>query len=227
MEVEFVPPATMSPKKVTAETAVVHALKMGLPLLETPQNSPPPTPKVEDVPPRVATPELVEEPEEPAVEPTHEPVQLQVSMVQAAEQYDPNPNLDLVPAAKQPTEPPPVSVPPAAEPSMPLKVKGKERPNKVGDLVAHFEDARRKPARPPRMVEQTPISALVSTIRRGFEDMKPLPALEMVEEGDSVDMTPPPRPTGGLKVGGVRGLNVRSKLGLGERTALTAMQLNS
>jgi len=224
-EVKFVPPATMSPKKVTAETAVVHALKMGLPLLETPKNSPPPSPNVEDVLPRVVTPELVEEPEERAVEPAHEPAQVQEPMVQAAEQHDPNP--DPVPAAEQPTNTLPVFVLPAAEPPMPLKVKGKERSNKVGDLVAHFEDARRKPARPPRMVEQTPISALVSTIRRGFEDMKPLPALEMVEEGDSVDMTPPPRPAGGLKVGGVKGLNVHSKLGLGERTALTAMQLNS
>jgi len=219
-EVKFVPPVTMSPKKVTAETAVVHALKMGLPLLGTPQNSPPPTPKVEDAPPRVVTPELVEEPKEPVVE----PVQVQEPVVQ---RHDPAPDSDPIPAAKRSTEPLPVFIPPVAEPSMPLKVKGKERSKKVGDLVAHFEDARRKPARPPRMVEQTPISALVSTIRRGFEDMMPLPALEVVEEGDSVDITPPPRPTGGLKVGGVKGLNVRSKLGLGERTALTAMQLNS
>jgi len=223
--VKFVPPVTMSPKKVTAETAVVHALKMGLPLLDTPKSSPPPTPKVEDVPPRVATPEPVEEPEEPTVEPVHEAGYEQESTVQVVEQHAPIP--DPVPAVKQPTDPLPVLVPLVAEPPMPLRVKGKERTNKVGDLVAHFEDARRKPARPPRMVEQTPISALVSTIRRGFEEMKPLPALEMVEEGDSVDMTPPPRPTGGLKVGGVRGLNVRSRLGLGERTALTTMQLNS
>lgn len=221
------PPVTMSPKKVTAETAVVHALKMGLPLIDTPQNSPPPTPKVEDHPPRVATPELVEEQKEPAVEPVREPVQAQEPMVQVVQQHDPTPDSDPVPVAKQPTEPLPVFIPPVAEPPMPLKVKGKERSNKVGNLVAHFEDARSKPVRAPRMVEQTPISALVSTIRRGFEDMKPLPALEMVEEGDSVDMTPPPRPTGGLKVGDVKGLNVRSRLGLGERTALTAMQLNS
>jgi len=220
-EVKFVPPVTMSPKKATAETAVVHALKMGLPLLETPQHSPPPTPEIEDAPPHVGTPELVEEPTKPVVEPAHEPVQVQGPIVQVVQQHDP------VPTAKQPTESLPVFIPPVAETSMPPKLKGKERANKVGDLVARFEDARRKPARPPRMVEQTPISALVSTIRRGFEDMKPLPALEMVEEGDSVDMTPPPRPTGGLKVGGVKGLNVRSKLGLGERTALTAMQLNS
>ena len=223
-EVEFVPPATMSPKKVTAETAVVHALKMGLPLLNTPHNTPPPTPKVGDVPPRVATPEPVEEPEEPVVEPAQEPVRIQEAAVQVIEQRDPTP--DPVPVEKQPTEP--LVVPSVAESPLPLRVQGKEGANKVGNLVAQFEDAnRRKPARPPRMVEQTPISALVSTIRRGFEDMKPLPSLEMVEEGDSVDMTPPPRPVGGPRVTGVRGLNVRSKLGLGERTALTAMQLNS
>ena len=216
------PPVAMSPKKVTAETAVVHALKMGLPLLDTPQNSSPPTPKVEDVPPPVAAPEPVEA-VGPIDEPALEPVQVQEPTVPVVEQRAPDP----VPVARQPTEPSSVFVPPVAEPLMPLKVKGKERVNKVGDLVAHFEDARRKPARPPRMVEQTPISALVSTIRRGFEEMKPLPALEMVEEGDSIDATPPPRPTGGLKVGGVKGLNVRSKPGLGERTALTTMQLNS
>jgi hypothetical protein len=77
------------------------------------------------------------------------------------------------------------------------------------------------------MVDQTPISALVSTIRKGFEDMRPLPALEVVEEGDSVAMTPPPRPIGGLKVGAIRGLNVRSKQGIGERAVLTTMRLNS
>jgi len=121
----------------------------------------------------------------------------------------------------------PVFVHPVVEPPMPLRVGGKERINKVGNLVAHFEDTtRHKPVRPPRRVEQTPISALVSTIRKGFEDMRPLPALEMVEEGDSVDVTSPPRPIDGLKVGGVRGLNISSKSALGERTALTTVQLN-
>lgn len=215
----------MSPKKATAETAVVHALKKGLPLLDTPNNPPPPVPEVEDVPPRIATPEPMEKSEVPADVPPQEVVQEQELIEQVVEQHDPDPT--PVPAAEQPKGPLPVLAPPAAEPSLPLRVKGKERANKVGDLVAHFEDARRKPVRPPRTVEQTPISALVSTIRRGFEDMKPLPALEVVEEGDSVDATPPPRPIGGPRVGGVKGLNVRSKLGLGERTALTAMQLNS
>jgi hypothetical protein len=108
---------------------------------------------------------------------------------------------------------------------MPPGAKGKERANKVGDLVAHFEDTSRRRPRPPRTVEQTPISALVSTIRKGFEDMMALPALDIVEEGDSVDMTPPPRPIGGRRADGIKGLNIRSKPGLGERTALT--QLNS
>ena len=224
-EVKFTPPVKMSPRKVTAETKVVHALKMGLPL--TPSHSPPPTARFEEVLPRVATPESVEEPE---VEPAREPVQVQEPVVQVAEQHDstytsaPDPAL----VAKELTEPLPVLVHPAIEPPIPLRVKGRDGMNKVGGLVAHFEDAnRRKPTCSPRTVEQTPISALVSTIRKGFEDMKPLPALEIVEEGDSADMTPPPRPIGRLKVGGVRGLNILSKSGLGERTALTAMQLNS
>lgn len=199
---------------------------MGLPLLGTPPHSPPPTTRVEAAPPRVATPEPAEEPEEPAVEPVQEPVQVQEPMVKVVEQRGPTPDSVLV--EKQPPEPSSVLVHPAAEPPMPLVVKGKEATNKVGDLVAHFGDTnRRRPAHPPRTVEQTPISALVSTIRKGFEDMKPLPALEMVEEGDSVDTTPPPRPIGGVKVGTVKGLNIRSKSGLGERAALTAMKLNS
>ncbi|KAF9653787.1 hypothetical protein BDM02DRAFT_3177240 [Thelephora ganbajun] len=218
-EVEFVPPVTMSPRKTTAETKVVHALKMGLPLLGSPRHSPPPTTKVEDVPLRVATPEPAE-PEES----TQEPAQVQEPTIQVVEEHGPAPVL----VAEQPTEPLPVLVHLVAGPSTPLRMKGNERTNKVGDLVAHFEDAnRRKPDRPSRMVEQTPISALVSTIRKGFEDMKPLPALEIVEEGDSISITPPPRPIGGLKVGGVKGLNIRSKSGLGERTVLTTMQLNS
>ena len=224
-EVEFVPPVTMSPRKATAETKAVHALKMGLPLLDTPPGTPSPATKVEDVPSRVATPEAVGELEAPAIEPVQELTQIQEPVVQVVEQHDPVPN--PVPVAKQPTEPSSVFVPPV-EPSVPLRVKGKEVAKKVGDLVAHFEDPNRhKPVRPPRMVEQTPISALVSTIRKGFEDMKPLPALGIIEEGDSVDMTPPPRPVGGLRVGGVVGLNIRSKSGLGERTALTTMRLNS
>lgn len=220
-EVEFVPPVTASPKKATAETKVVHALKTGIPLLDSPPCSPSAF-KIEDIPLRAATQGPVEEPEDPTitVEPMQEPIQIQEPVVQVVEQHDPAPN--PTPAAKEP-----VPVPPVVEPPMPLRVKAKEGTNKVGGLVAHFEEARRKPARPPRMVEQTPISALVSTIRKGFEDMKPLPALEMVAEGDSVDMTPLPRPIGGPKIGGVKGLNVRSKSRLGERTALTAMQLNS
>lgn len=217
---EFVPPATMSPKKATAETKVVHALKMGLPLLDTPPCTSP-TPKVEDVTLHVTVPNQVEELEDSVAEPAQEQIQVQ----EPAIQHVPTPVPLLV--TKLPTVHLPTPAPPVTEPAIPLKVKGKEVMNKVGGLVAHFEDpSRHKSARPPRMVEQTPISALVSTIRKGFEDMKPLPALEMVEEGDSVSMTPPPRPIGGLKIGGVRGLNVRSKLGLGERTALTAMQLN-
>ena len=196
---------------------------MGLPLLDTPPYSLP-TPKVEDVTSHVAVPESVEEPRGLALESAQEPIQVEEPIVQVTEEHNPDP----VPAAKQPIEPSAIPAPAVTEPLMPLRVKGKEGMNKVGGLVAHFEDPNRhKPIRPPRMVEQTPISALVSTIRKGFEDMKPLPALEMVEEGDSIDVTPPPRPIGGLKMGGVRGLNVRSKLGLGERTALTAMQLNS
>ena len=215
---------TTSPRKATAETKVVHALKMGLPLLGTSSHSPSPTTRVEHVLPRVPTPEPAREPEEPAVEPVQEPVQVQGQVVQVAEQHDSDPDPILV--AKEPTEPPPVLVHPVAEPPMPLRVRRKEGANKVGNLVARFEDPNRhKPARPPRMVEQTPISALVSTIRKGFEDMRRLPALEMVEEGDSVDVTPPPRPLGGLKIGGAKGLDIRSKLG--ERTALTAVQLNS
>lgn len=226
-EVEFaLPPATTSPKKATAETEVVHALKMGLSLLGTPSHSPPSTARVEGILPRGPTPEPVGKLEELAVEPAQEPVQVQGPVVQVVEQHDSAPDPALV--VNEPTEPLPVFVHPATEPPMPLKVRGKERTNKVGNLVAHFEDPNRhKPARPPRMIEQTPISILVSTIRKGFEDMKPLPALEMVEEGDSVDMTPPPRPIGGLKAGGVRGLNIRSKPGIGERTALTAVRLNS
>jgi len=221
-EVGFVPPVTMSPRRATAGTEVVHASKMDHPLLGTPPHSSPPTTRVEDVPPRVATPEPAKESEEPAAELVREPVQVQEPTVQVDEQHDPAP--DPVPVANQPSEPLPVLVHPAAEPHMPLRVKGKEATNKVGDLAAHFGDAnRRRPARPPRMVEQTPISALVSTIWKGFEDMKPLPALEMVEEGDSVDMAPPPRPIGEVKVGSVRGLNIRSKSEFGERPALTAM----
>lgn len=226
-EVEFVPPATSSPRKATAETKVVYALKMGIPLSDTPPDSPPPATDIEADRPRVVTPGPAEEIGEPVDKPVQGPVQEQEPPTQVVEQDDPVP--DPVSVSKpESTEPLPAPVPPVAEPPMPLRVKGKERTHKVGDLVAHFEDAgRRKPARAPRMVDQTPISALVSTIRKGFEDMKALPALEMVEEGDSVEMTPPPRPTGGLKVGGMRGLNVRSKSGLGERAALTAMQLNS
>jgi len=221
-EVEFVPPVTTSPRKVTAETKVVHALKMGLPLLGTSSHSPLPTTRVEDVVPRVPTPETVGEPEEPVVEPAQEPVQVQGQLFQVAEQYDSDP----VPVAKEPTEPLPALVHPVAEPPMPLRVRRKEGANKVGDLVARFEDPNRhKPARPLRMVEQTPISALVSTIRKGFEDMRPLPALEMVEEGDSVDMARPPRPLSGLKIGGIKGLSIRSKSR--ERTVLTAVRLNS
>ena len=226
-EVEFVPPATISPRKATAGTMVVHALKMGLPLLGTTPDSPVPAREVETVPLPMAAPELEEEPTEPTIEPTQEPVREQELPIQVVEQDNLVP--DPVPArTPKAIDPLPVLVHHVVEPPMPLRVKGKERTNKVGDLVAHFEDAsKRKPARLPRTVEQTPISALVSTIRRGFEDMKALPALEMVEEGDSIDMTPPPRPTGGLKVDGVKGLNARSKLGLGERAALVTMQLNS
>jgi len=221
-EVEFVPPVTMSPKKATAETKVVHALKMGLPLLRAPSPPLPAVTKVEDVPSRV-TPEPADEPQEAAVEPAQEFVQVQEPTAQLVEQRDPPP--DPVLTEKRPEELLPISVHPVTESPMSLR---NERTNKVGNLVAHFEDAnRRKPARPPRMVEQTPISALVSTIRKGFEEMKPLPALEMVEEGDSVEMTPPPRPINRLNVGGVKGLNIRSRLALGERTALAAMQLNS
>lgn len=197
---------------------------MGLPLLDTPSRSPPPTTGVEDILPRVPTPEPVGEPEEPVVEPAQEPVQVQGQVVQAVERHNPDPNPVLV--AKEPIEPLPVLAHPVTEPPMPLRVRRKEGANKVGDLVAQFEDAnRRKPVRPPRMVEQTPISALVSTIRKGFEEMRPLPALGIVEEGNSVDMTPPPRPVGGLKIGGVKGLSIRSKSR--ERIVLTAVRLNS
>lgn len=219
-EVEFVPPVTASPKKVTAETKVVHALKTGLPLLGTPPRSPLPSTRVEGAVSRIPTPEPAGVPEKPAVVPTQEPVQVQGQAAQVAEQRDSDP--DPVPVTKEPTKPSPVLVHPVTEPHMP------PRANKVGNLVAHFEDPNRhRPARPPRMVEQTPISALVSTIRKGFEDMKPLPALGMVEEGDSVDVAPPPRPFGGLRIGGVKGLNIRSRSGLGERTVLTTVQLNS
>lgn len=228
-EVEFVPPVTMSPRKATAKTKAVHDLKMGLPILGTPPHSPSPTKtEVVVVPTRAPTPEPAEERVEPAIEPTQEePVLIQEPPAQVVEQRDPAP--DPVHLSKQqPAEPLPMLVQPVPEPPMPSRAKEKEGKNKVGDLVAHFEDSnRRKPPRPPRMVEQTPISVLVSTIRKGFEDMRPLPALEMVEEGESIDMTPPPRPIGGLKVGGVKGLNVRTKPGLGERAVLTTMRLNS
>lgn len=225
-EVEFVPPVTASPKKATAETKVVHALKTGLPLLGTPPRSPLPSARVEGAVSRIPTPEPAGVPEKPAVVPTQEPVQVQGQVAQVAEQRDSDP--DPVPVTKEPTKPSPVLVHPVAEPHMPPRAAKKEGANKVGNLVAHFEDpSRHKPARPPRMVEQTPISALVSTIRKGFEDMKPLPALGMVEEGDSVDVAPPPRLVGGLRIGGVKGLNIRSRSGLGERTALTTVQLNS
>lgn len=240
------PPVTMSPRKATAKTKLVHDLKMGLPLQGTPPDSPQRATKVENVPSRAVTPEPAEKPaepavetapepeepepihkpEEPTIEPAHELVQIQEPLVQVTERCDSLPESISMPRLR-PTESLPALVHRATEPPMPLRVKGKERSNKVGNLVAHFEDAsRRKPARPQRTVEQTPISALVSTIRRGFEDMKPLPALEMVEEGDSVSMTPPPRPIGGLKVGGMAELNDPSKLGFGERVALTTMQLN-
>lgn len=221
-EVEFVPPVAASPKKATAETKVVHALKMGLPLLGSPPHSPSPTTEAEAIPARVLTPEPAEQATNPAQE---EPVLVQEPPTPVVEQHDPASDPTL--SKQQPAEPLPGIIHPVPKPPMPPSVKGKEGKKKVGDLVAHFEDTnRRKPPRPPRMVEQTPISALVSTIRKGFEDMVPLPALEVVEEGDSVDVTPPPRPVGGLKVGGVRGLNIRSKPGHGERAVLTTMQLN-
>jgi hypothetical protein len=223
-EVEFVPPVTASPRKATAETKVVHALKMGLPLLGTSSASPLPTTRVEDALPHIPTPKPAREPEEPTVEPGQEPIQAQRQIVQVAEQHD------SVPVIMAKELPELLSVPthPVAELSTPLKSRRTEGANKVGNLVARFEDANRhEPARPPRMIEQTPISALVSTIRKGFEDMKPLSALEIVEEGDSADVTPSPRPIGGLKTSGVKGLNIRSRLGFGERTALTAVQLNS
>jgi len=156
------------------------------------------------------------EPEEPVADLVQG--QAQEPVVEVVEQNDPAP----VPITTGPIGLLPVFVHPVVEPPMPLRVRGKERTNKVGNLVAHFEDTtRHKPTRPPRKAEQTPISALVSTIRRGFEDMRPLPALDIVEEGDSVDVTSPPRPLDGL-----RGLSVRSKSVLGERTALTTVQLN-
>ena len=224
-EVEFVPPVTTSPRKATAETKVVHALKMGLPPPSSPPHSPPPTVRDEDVLLRAPTPEPVGELGGSAVGSAREPVQVQSTVVQMVEQHDPAPT--PVPA-KGPTEPLPVLVHPIAEPPIPLRVRGKEGVKKVGDLVAHFEDTSRyKPARPPRMVEQTPISALVSTIRKGFEDMRPLPALEIVDEGDSADITPPPRSIGRLRAGDVRGLDIRSRSKLGERTVLTTVQLNS
>ena len=214
------PPVAISPRKATAETKVVHALKMGLPLSDSPSPSPPETNEVEAVSPSVATPKPVGLTAEPVKEPAPE----QEPPIQVVEKRDPVP--PPVPVPDQQTELTPVSMRPASESPMPLGVKGKERTTKVGNLVAHFEDAnRRRPARPPRMVEQTPISALVSTIRKGFEDMMPLPALDIVEEGDSVDMTPPSRPISGRRGDGIKGLNIRSKSGLGERTALT--QLNS
>ena len=223
-EAEFVPPVTVSPRKATAGTKVVHALKTGLSLLDSPPHSPPPTIEVEVVSTRILTPEPANKPVEPTIGPIREePVVVQEPPAQVVEQRDPAPD----PIFLQPEEPLTVPVRPIPELPMPLRVKGKEGKNKVGDLVAHFEDtSHRKPPRPPRTVEQTPISALVSTIRKGFEDMKPLPALEMIEEGDSVAMTPPPRPIGGLKVGGVRGLNIRSKPGLEERAVFTTVQLN-
>ena len=224
-EVEFVPPVTASPKKATAETKVVHALKTGLPLLGTPPCSPLPSTRVEGAVSHIPTPEPAGVPEKPAALPTQEPVQVQGQVAQVAEQRDSD--SDPVPVTKEPTKPSPVFIHPVAEPHVPPRAK-KEGANKVGNLVAHFEDPNRhKPVRPPRMVEQTPISALVSTIRKGFEDMKPLPALGVVEEGDSVDVAPPPRPVSGLRIGGVKGLNIRSRSGLGERTALTTVQLNS
>ena len=224
---EFVPPATASPRKATAETKVVHALKLGIPLLGSPPHSPSPTTEVEAVPVRVQTPEPAEKPIEPPVEPAQEvPVLILGPPALVVEQHEPAPAPVFL--SKQPAESLHVPVHPVPEPPTPPAVKGKEVKTKVGDLVAHFEDtSRRKPPRPPRMVEQTPISALVSTIRKGFEEMVPLPALEMVEEGDSVDMTPPPRPIGELRVGRVKGLNIRSRPGLGERAVLTTMQLNS
>lgn len=223
-EVEFVPPVTASPRKATAETKVVHALKTGLPLLCSPPHSP--SPIAEALPAHVLTPEPAEELVEPATEPAQEgPVQKLPAQV--VEQGDPVPE-PVLSSKQQPVEPLPALVHPVPEPPTLPEVRGNEGKKKVGDLVAHFEDTnRRKPPRPPRMVEQTPISALVSTIRKGFEEMKPLPALETVEEGDSVDLMPPPRPTGGLKVGHIKGLNIRSKPGFGERTVLTAMRLNN
>lgn len=161
--------------------------------------------------------------EEPAADSLQETFQAQEPVVETVEQRDSAP----VPVTKGPIGPSPVFVHSVAEPPMPLRVRGKERTNNVGNLVAHFEDpSRHKPARPSRRAEQTPISALVSTIRKGFEDMRPLPAMEIVEEDDSVDVTSPPRPIDGLKSGGVRGLSIRSKSVLGERTALTTVQLN-
>jgi len=221
-----VPPVTASPRKATAESEVVHALKMGLPLLCSPPHSPSPTAEV--LPAHVLTPEPAEEPVEPATEPAQEgPIFKQEPPAQVVEQGDLVPEPVLL-SKQQPAGPLPVFVHPVPEPPTLPEVRGNEGKKKVGDLVAHFEDTnRRKPPRPPRMVEQTPISALVSTIRKGFEDMKPLPALETVEEGDSVDLMPTPRPIGGLKVGHIKGLNIRSKPGLGERTVLTAMQLNN
>ena len=223
-EVEFVSPTTVSPRKATAETKVVQALKTGLPLLGSSPPSPSPTTEVEVVRTSVPTSELAE----PATEPSREePALIVEPQTQVVEQHVPVPDPALL-SKEQPPEPLPLLVHPAPEPPMPPKVKGNEGKNKVGDLVAHFEDnSRRKPPRPPRMIEQTPISALVSTIRKGFEEMRPLPALETVAEGDSVDMTPRPRPISGLKVGGVKGLNIRSKPGLGERAVLTTMQLNN
>lgn len=222
-EVKFVPPLTMSPRKATAETKVVHALKMGDPLRGAPSPSPPPTTRPEGVLPQAQTPEPVMESEEPATDSVQGPFQVQEPVVEVVEQYETAP----VPETTGPAGLSPVFVHPVAEPPMPLRVRGKERINKVGNLVAHFEDTtRHKPVHPPRRVEQTPISALVSTIRKGFEDMRPLPALDIVEEGDSVDMISPPRPADGLKVGSVRGLNISSKSTLGERTALTTVQLN-
>ena len=223
-EVEFVPPATVSPRKTTAKTKAVHDLKMGLPLLGSPPHSPSPTTKFEAAPARVLTPESIGPADEPAQE---DPDPIQEPPTQVVEQQVPAPDPVLL-SKQQPAESLPEPVELVTEPPVPPRVKGKEIKKKVGDLVAHFEDTnRRKPPRPPRTVEQTPISALVSTIRKGFEDMRPLPALEVVEEGDSVAMTPPPRPIGGLKIGAVKGLNIRSNPGLGERAVLTTMQLNS
>lgn len=77
-------------------------------------------------------------------------------------------------------------------------------------------------------MEQTPISALLTSIERGFRfpDFPPLPALAMVDEGEdeSFDMsqvyTPVVKPT-------VKGLNIRSREDRdGDRPVLLQMPLN-